>query len=100
MRKETIVPKTKEPPVRLQLREYQTASFLPGTKSRSLFGESSVTWRNGSISMLSHAFVTVHRHAVLCGLILEVPLPCERALPAQGNLGVDIWSQLVELTRF
>eukprot|EP00434_Breviolum_minutum_P031604 symbB.v1.2.027944.t1/scaffold2901.1/size67644/3 len=31
-----------EPPVRLQLREYQTASFLPGTKSRSLFGESSV----------------------------------------------------------
>lgn len=58
----TNIPKTKEPPVRLQLREYQTASFLPGTKSRSLFGESSVTWRNFvpyvrqlwvSISMLS-----------------------------------------------
>lgn len=41
--------------------------------------------------------VTVHRPAVFCWFTLEVPLPYERALPAQGNLGVDISSQLVEL---
>lgn len=44
--------------------------------------------------------VTVHRPAVLCWFTLEVPLPYERALPAQGNLGVDISSQLVELAWF
>lgn len=45
----------------------------------------------------------VHRPAVLCWFTLEVPLPYERAhlpLPAQGNLGVDISSQLVELAWF
>lgn len=48
-----------EPPVRLQLREYQTASggFLPGTKSRSLFGESPATWHQDSPRFL-HEFST------------------------------------------
>eukprot|EP00435_Cladocopium_sp_Y103_P039450 s818_g10.t1 len=61
-----------EPPVRLQLREYQTAAtaggFLPGTKSRSLFGES--------------------------------PVPDRALPPLQGNLGDQLKSQLVELGNF
>ena len=43
-----------EPPVRLQLRDYQTASSLP-TKSRSLFGEIPATWMELDPAFLQNA---------------------------------------------
>ena len=98
-----------EPPVRLQLREYQTASaggFLPGTKSRSLFGESPATWHHdfstnssrileeflifGRFQSFRCKSLSVHAKPDLSvWRVLKVP---DRALPPlQGNLGRYPW---------